>query len=46
MIPNYILEKLEFPKILSYITKYCITENGKNNISNIVPFDQLSLILT
>ena len=45
MIPQFILEKLEFPKILSYISKYCITENGKNDILNTLPFDQLSQIL-
>ena len=46
MIPNYVLEKLEFPKILSYISKYCVTENGKNNILTTIPFDQISQILT
>lgn len=42
MIDSYILEKLEFPKILQYISKYCITENGKTKTLNIAPFDKIS----
>jgi DNA mismatch repair protein MutS2 len=42
MIDSYILEKLEFPKILQYIAKYCITENGKTKTLSIVPFDKIN----
>jgi len=41
MIDTYILEKLEFPKILQYISKYCITENGKTKTLGIAPFEKI-----
>jgi len=37
MISQTVLEKLEFPKILQYISAYCITEKGKEIIQNLVP---------
>jgi DNA mismatch repair protein MutS2 len=40
MTGNSVLEKLEFKKILSYISNYCVTEPGKENILAIIPFDQ------
>lgn len=42
MIEAKVIEKLEFPKILQYISKYCITENGKNETLEINPFDNLN----
>lgn len=44
MIDNTTLEKLEFAKVLSYISKYCYTENGKEIILNSRPIDNLSRI--
>ncbi len=37
MITKEILEKLEYQKVISYITKYCNTENGKNIILSLEP---------
>jgi len=37
MIDSFTLEKLEFKKVLSYISNYCITEPGKQRIQNLVP---------
>ncbi len=34
-------EKLEFKKILSYISNYCITEKGKNKVLALFPLDNL-----
>ncbi|MHB1686006.1 MAG: endonuclease MutS2 [Ignavibacteriaceae bacterium] len=44
MISNSVLDKLEFHKVLQYISRYCTTENGKKNILLSIPFDQLSQI--
>ncbi|MDR3668032.1 MAG: endonuclease MutS2 [Ignavibacteriaceae bacterium] len=41
MIEISVLEKLEYRKILGYIEKYCITELGKGNILNTVPFNDI-----
>jgi DNA mismatch repair protein MutS2 len=41
MIDNLVLEKLEFRKVLQYISKYCITEKGKNNTLLISPHSEL-----
>ena len=38
MIDEKVLEKLEFKKILEYISQYSYTENGKNIILNRKPF--------
>jgi DNA mismatch repair protein MutS2 len=37
MISKEILEKLEFPKVISLIEKHCYTENGKNIIQDLLP---------
>ncbi len=37
MILQTVLEKLEFPKILQYISAYCITEKGKAIIQTLTP---------
>ncbi len=42
MISISALEKLEFQKVLQYISKYCITENGKKNVSRLIPIDNIS----
>ena len=36
------LEKLEYQKVLSYISKYCSTELGKENILSRQPFNDIS----
>ncbi|MHB8580927.1 MAG: MutS2 family protein [Ignavibacteriaceae bacterium] len=45
MISISALEKLEFQKVLQYISKYCITENGKKNVFNLIPKDNISLAI-
>jgi DNA mismatch repair protein MutS2 len=37
MITKEILEKLEYPKVIALIEKYCSTENGKQLISSLMP---------
>lgn len=37
MISQSVLQKLEFQKVLQYISKYSITERGKNNILSTLP---------
>ena len=37
MISQSVLEKLEFPKILQYISVYCITEKGKKIVQTLTP---------
>lgn len=37
MIPQSVLDKLEFPKILQYISAYCITEKGQNIVQTLTP---------
>ncbi len=44
MITSQVLDKLEFQKVLQYIAKYCITENGKSIILSIKPFNNLPRI--
>ncbi len=41
MTGNSVLEKLEFKKVLSYISNYCVTEPGKENILSTVPLDEI-----
>jgi len=36
-VENQIVSKLEFKKVLSFITKYTITESGKEIINSLVP---------
>ena len=45
MIDNSTLEKLEFPKVLSYISKYAVTESGKAKILSLKPINDLESIL-
>jgi DNA mismatch repair protein MutS2 len=45
MIDNSTLEKLEFPKILSYISKYSVTEAGKQKILTLKPNNEFKSIL-
>lgn len=44
MIDLNTLQKLEFEKVLSHISKYCSTEKGKSIILNSRPFDNLNRI--
>ncbi len=44
MISSSVLEKLEYQKILQYISKYCITDKGKDKILSTVPISELSAI--
>jgi len=37
MISKEILEKLEYPKVIAQIEKYCATENGKKLVSQMLP---------
>ncbi|MBI9072294.1 MAG: endonuclease MutS2 [Melioribacteraceae bacterium] len=45
MIDKAILEKLEFYKVLSYISKYAVTEIGKSIIENLSPLNDIDGIL-
>ncbi len=45
MISQDTLEKLEFSKILSHISKYCVTEKGKSKILILNPLDSLSDVI-
>ncbi|MCX7876263.1 MAG: endonuclease MutS2 [Melioribacteraceae bacterium] len=44
MITKEILEKLEYPKVVSHITKYCSTENGKQIILSLEPLYEKEII--
>ncbi len=46
MIDEFVLEKLEFEKILNQISKYSYTESGKNLILNLFPASDLAFIKT
>ena len=46
MIDEIVLEKLEFEKILSQVSKYSSTESGKNLILNLYPSSDISFITT
>ena len=46
MISLYTLEKLEFSKILSHISKYCVTEKGKSKILSLKPLDSLQDVIS
>ena len=41
MIEMSVLEKLEYKKILGYITNYCTTEIGKGKVLAMVPLDEI-----
>lgn len=38
MISKQVLDKLEFSKVLNYVTNYCITERGKIKTASIQPY--------
>jgi len=40
-----VFDKLEFVKVLNYISNYCITEAGKNKVLSISPFTSLPEII-
>lgn len=42
MISALVLEKLEYRKILQYISKYSITEKGKSLVFSLMPLDSLA----
>jgi DNA mismatch repair protein MutS2 len=42
MISDSVLEKLEFRKVLQYVSKYCITERGKSLILLLKPINSLA----
>ena len=42
MISPVIINKLEFQKVLQYISRYCITEKGKNQLLAFSPIDNVS----
>ncbi len=44
MITQKVLEKLEYQKVIAQILKYCITDNGKIVVQNILPLNNLDLI--
>jgi DNA mismatch repair protein MutS2 len=46
MIEEQVLEKLEFEKILYQVSKYCVTENGKNLVLKIYPSSDINFIIT
>ncbi len=39
MIPQDVLEKLEYFKVIAAVEKYCSTENGKILVRNLLPFN-------
>ena len=45
MIDEHVLEKLEFEKVLNQVSKYAITENGKNYILNLHPASNITFIV-
>lgn len=42
MITTDTLDKLEFSKVTSYITKYCVTENAKTKVLGLIPYKTLT----
>lgn len=46
MIPDLVLEKLEYNKVLSYVSRYCVTEKGKYQILSVSPVSDLNEIKT
>jgi DNA mismatch repair protein MutS2 len=45
MISSIVLEKLEFSKILGYISKYAVTVDGKSVLQNIIPLSNKDDVL-
>ncbi|MDY0083070.1 MAG: endonuclease MutS2, partial [Ignavibacteriaceae bacterium] len=46
MIDQSVIDKLEFPKVLDYISKYAITESGRKKVLNLFPVNDLVFIKT
>jgi DNA mismatch repair protein MutS2 len=44
MITANVLEKLEYTKVLTYISKYCVTQKGKDKVLSYFPLDDLNEI--
>ena len=44
MIASSVFEKLEYLKVLQYISKYCVTENGKQFTLKLSPLNNLNKI--
>jgi DNA mismatch repair protein MutS2 len=44
MAVHSVLENLEYSRILNYISKYCITQRGKDNILSLNPFEDIDSI--
>ncbi|MFA4924437.1 MAG: endonuclease MutS2, partial [Ignavibacteriaceae bacterium] len=45
MIEKEVFQALEFDKVLTFIAKYCITANGRQNILSALPFENQNEIL-
>jgi len=45
MIDKEVFQALEFDKVLTFVAKYCITANGKQNILSTIPFEHENEIL-
>lgn len=46
MISVNVLEKLEYNKILQYVSKYCATEGGKKSILSLTPLSERNEVIT
>ncbi len=44
MINQEVLEKLEYPKVIAHIQKYCSTENGKTLVNDLLPIYNSDII--
>ncbi|MDT3696930.1 MAG: endonuclease MutS2 [Ignavibacterium sp.] len=44
MINKSVIEKLEFPKVLDFISRYAITESGRKKVLSLLPVSNLSFI--
>ena len=45
MISKSALEKLEFGKVLSYVSNYCVTEKGKEHVLSLQPLNTIEEIV-
>jgi DNA mismatch repair protein MutS2 len=45
MISHSVLEKLEYPKVLSNIVNYAVTENGKKYVLGLLPLNDPKIII-
>lgn len=46
MIDQSVLDKLEFPKVLDFISRYASTESGKQKVLSLLPVNDLNFIKT